>query len=163
MNLFVTSPDPKKCAELLDTKRLGWSAIKESAQLISTAIWELWHIETPVKPTHPHHPVAKWVRECPENLSWTVRYMRKCCEEYYSRKIKIYRINDFPSSELQKRFEKTVVINDWGTFNTPIHFCNHAANKSLGIDYTHLDVHRAYRIYLAYRWTHTDKVPPRWD
>jgi hypothetical protein len=164
MNLYATSPDPKKCAEYLDTKRLGWSAIKESAQLISTAIWELWQIETPVKPTHANHPVAVWVRECPENLSWAVRYMKFCNAEYYHRKLKIYHVNSVSSFWLSDLFSNILLEHHWyGTINTPENFCNHAANKKLGIDYTNYEVHRAYRIYLSYRWTHTDKVAPQWD
>lgn len=102
MNLYAVSPDPKKCAEYLDTKRLGWVGIKESAQLIATALHCLYGVETMIKPSHENHPVAKWVRADKENLSWTWWYLVFCNEEYFSRLGKPYHINKVESGEIAR-------------------------------------------------------------
>lgn len=165
MNLYAVSPDPKYCAKYLDTKRLGWVGIKESAQLIATALHELYGVETPVKPTHKNHPVAVWVRECPENLYWTTNYMLHCGYEYERRRHKEYQVKGMPAGKLWVLFRQICRDNGFTPKyikTIPKDFCNCACRKDLGIDYRHItNVHDAYRMYLAHRWVN-DKLMPVW-
>ena len=166
MNLYPISPDPKECAKYLDTKRIGYVGVKESSQLIATAIWCLWGIETLIKPTHKNHPVAKWVRVCPVNLFWAMDYMLACYYEYEKRRNKEYHINGITADKYWINFRQICRDNNFVPAyhkSIPKAFCNHAKRQDLGIDYTHIkNVHRAYRLYLAHRWT-TDKITPTWE
>lgn len=78
MNIFATSPDPVKCAQQLDDRRVNKMA-SEACQLACTAV----HIALPDqskgdnmlwKPTHANHPCAIWTRENQSNFRWLVTH-----------------------------------------------------------------------------------------
>lgn len=56
MNIFYLSRDPVLCAEMHCDKHVV-KMILETAQLLSTAHWELGST-APYKPTHKNHPLA---------------------------------------------------------------------------------------------------------
>lgn len=160
MNIFITSPCPKKCAEYLDNKRVV-KMVLESTQMLCTALNELAGEQiTPYKSTHKNHPCNVWVRESLENFYWLVSHALALSNEYERRYNKRHKCLSV--------IRQVVNIPHTFTFKGefPKHelttFPNCARNKSLGIDYTgEENVFIAYRKYLNDRWD-TDKQPPRW-
>ncbi|HVY13364.1 MAG TPA: pyrimidine dimer DNA glycosylase/endonuclease V [Alphaproteobacteria bacterium] len=159
MNLFITSSNPKICAAELDDRRLIKS-ILETALLLSTALREHGFNRAKLyRSTHLHHPVTKWVMRHRGNYAWALAYFRAACREYtkrYGRKHK--------SCALMPLFvtgKKALPPGKRGRFQ------NSARNASLGLDYTHLPVLKAYRAYLAAKWKReearwTKRGPPKW-
>lgn len=157
MNIFITDPCPVQSAKNLDDKRVI-KMIAESVQLLSTALF--YHgVDAsllPVKPTHPNHPVNVWLRSTRENYRWLLRHtvalMHEKRRRFPANKPHIY--------ERHIKFFRRMAVTLPAFALTP--FANAAANKSLGVDYTHIDsVFTAYQLYLADRWD-TDKKPPTW-
>jgi hypothetical protein len=150
MNIFATSLCHAECARVLDDKRVI-KMILESTQMLSTAI-NLTGGTGPYKTTHPNHPCSIWVRTSITNFKWLQLHGLFLCLEYSNRYHKKHKcasiLLNLPTPELP----------DIGLTPHP----NCAANKSLGIDYKHMeDTHMAYQCYLNDRWD-TDKRQPTW-
>lgn len=151
MNLFAVSKDPYECAVTLDDKRLGKICL-ESAQIIST-VMALQNREGPYKATHTNHPIVLWANDDDRNFSWVVKYNHALGIEFF------LRFNKPHASYLA--IQKQEIIT---TDQPPRSFVNCARNKEFELDFTwDSDVHRAYRRYLAVRWTKTDIKEPRWS
>lgn len=94
MNIFIFDEDISLCARYYCDKY----AVKmplEFAQLLCTA----HHLnnssyDTPYKPTHRHHPCAKWSAESLENYVWLVNLGLKLCEEYTYRYGKVHKCEE---------------------------------------------------------------------
>lgn len=94
MNIFVLDDDLEKCVKY-HTNRHVLSQIKESAQLLCTA----HHLNnspyiTPYKPTHRHHPCAKWSAESLENYMWLIDLGLELCKEYTYRYGKVHKCEE---------------------------------------------------------------------
>lgn len=135
MNLFVTSPDPVECALALDSRRLV-KAVLETAQLLSTA-----SRRGPYRPTHRNHPITRWVCARDRNYNWTRRHFEALCSEFTFRFHK-------PHSCQNTLVDFEPITDD----REPDFFQNSARNKSLDLDFTHMEVFEAYRSYLRARW-----------
>lgn len=154
MNIFFTSPCPKKCAEHLDDVRVN-KMILETAQMLSTALIVNGHNGIGIyKATHKNHPSNIWVRQTRSNFLWLTDHLRALYEEKLKRTGKGHK-----SFNLHKIFLKNVNLIPEGSL-TP--FVNCAANNSLGISYKQeKNVFLAYQLYLNDRWN-TDKREPKW-
>lgn len=149
MQLFVTSPDPAKCAEYLDNRRLN-KQILECAQILSTVMWLLGEEETPYKPTHKHHPIVQSVAADHNLIQWVLRFMYECKNEYYIRRSKIHKceqvFDHFVRWCLSIRYTKYLLeakdFYDCSGESGPNVFDN-------------------YKLCLAKKWA-TDKVKPKW-
>lgn len=151
MNLFVFHKSPARSAILLDDKRLN-KLILESAQMLSTAIhFHKDGIEGIYKSSYIHHPVTKWVHKTRANYNWTLQYMKSLWVE------KQYRFprGSHKSALLIPIFEECNKYIPEGEL-TP--FQNSAKNEKLGLDFTYMPVHKAYREYFLAR-LNMDKSP----
>jgi hypothetical protein len=155
VNIFVSSPCPKKCAEYLDTKRVIKQTV-ETAQLLSTALRKNGYVGDDIyKLSYLNHPSNLWCRKTQGNYKWLLAHFKALCEEYTKRTGKIH-----ASSKLLPVFEANTHLLPEGN-QTP--FSNNARNLTKGVDFTHeSDVHIAYQLYLGSRWE-TDKREPTWS
>lgn len=155
MNIIVTSRAPVQCAKYIDDKRVI-SQIKEFVQMLCTALSIKGVKSIPVRPSHEHHPVTRWVAISRENYCWLLRHTLALMYE------KRRRFPDNPPHIYEKhisylRASRTILPS---FMLTP--FANCACRRELGIDYTHIeDVELAYKLYMADRWE-IGKVPPKW-
>lgn len=164
MNIFVTSPDPVKCAHALDDKRVV-SQIRETGQILATALRRHGFVVTAAhdfkipEEAHPHHPVTLWVGETRGNWDWTMAHFEALLDEKMVR---------WPENEphaytplVKLKADAKLLLG-----RLPIErakFQNSAANEDLGFDFTHIkNVNEAYRQYLMARWAN-DKRPPVWS
>lgn len=159
MNIFAVSKHPRKCARALDDKRLN-KMILETTQILCTVInLDAGKQVTPYKNCHVSHPITKWAIENRSRGAW-----------YW-----LYELGIAYGHEITYRFGRKhacQLILEGLTLNHPflldipefmydLEFHNGARHRGLGLDFTHLPVHRAYRAYLNARWP-GDKRKPIW-
>lgn len=148
MNIFVTSSNPKECAQYLDDKRVV-KMVLESTQLLCSAI----NIKadeqiTPYKTTHKNHPCTIWARSSLSNWMWLYNHALALSEEYTNRYNKIHKCN---SIIVNLKPLASQYINDIGL--EPFVNCT---------DFKHVDdIYLAYKMCLKEKWKH-DKRPPKW-
>jgi hypothetical protein len=149
MNIFVTNSCPKLSAIYLDDKRLN-KMILETVQILSTAL-TIKGYTAPYRPTHKNHPCVKWVLESEANFNWLHSHGTELYNEFK------YRFGrNHKSGEILKKID----IFETKEKITP--FVNCARNKTLGIDYSHIEnTLEAYKMYLNDRWK-KDKIIPKW-
>ena len=90
MNIFFLSV----CATLaavLQCDRHVVKMILETAQLLSTAHFELDGESPAYKPTHKNHPSAVWVRQSSGNYLWLHAHLLALGEEYTKRYGKVHK------------------------------------------------------------------------
>lgn len=164
MNILLYSSSPQECARALDDARLRKLQV-ETAQMLSTAVHasgiDKWR-HLVMKPAYPHHPVTKFVSSSVEAFCWTEILFREMVDE------SVYRFGKsfIGSIELQKVFKSARCALLYGGAvsgfeGKGLNFVNCARNKELGLDFTDLPVHDAYRLYSNMRWL-LDKKPPVW-
>lgn len=103
MNIFVLSKCPVESARMLCDKHVVKMTL-ETAQLLCTAHRVIdgdkdnkYPLEDPVKDsilyraTHINHPCSVWVRETPENYTWTLYHFMALLEEYALRYGKVHK------------------------------------------------------------------------
>lgn len=145
MQIFVTYPDPIKCAKYLDNRRLI-KMVLESAQLLSTAIHLNGDIG-PYKITHKNHPLAIWTRTSQSNYQWLLQHLEALCAEYTRRFKKIHK-----TSTLIGIFSNKLKLIPSGK-QTPFINCT---------TYKHIEnVFISYRLELRKKWKN-DIIKPRW-
>lgn len=83
MNIFVLDEHPYEAAKSLCDKHVVKMAL-ESAQLLCTAATSLG-LPAPYKPTHAHHPCARWLLEGRENLAWLIAHTYGIFAQYTER------------------------------------------------------------------------------
>ena len=153
MNIFATDPDPKESARVLDNQRLV-KMVLETAQIMCSSLYVrgVSHTKLPYRPTHKSHPAILWAAEHPGNLRWLYLHGKALSKEYARR-----------YNKLHKSGEVILSLKGYTTAlqHPPVSFYNGARHVGLGIDFTHLPVHEAYRQYLITRWR-IQKSPPRW-
>ena len=150
MNIFVTDPDPQKCAIALDDVRLR-KMIVETAQLLSTALHEWGHERAAdvYKPTHRNHPCNLWARENAGNFMWLYEHMNALAAEYQYRFEKEHK-----TAQLLMPFYMalwTMLSEANGV--TPFPNCTPYKDWE--------DVTEAYKQTLRDKWAN-DKRPPKW-
>lgn len=149
MQIFVTSPSPMRCAQVLDDKRVVKMCL-ETCQIMSTAMY-LNGYKGPYKSTHRNHPCVKWAAESADNFAWlyvhwvwllaeyTRRYDRRhACEQFYD--TFNWYINE---------------LRDGVYIETVPEFVNCTPYKDK-------DVFMAYQLYLGDKWE-ADRRPPTWN
>lgn len=159
MNIFAVSKHPRKCARALDDKRLN-KMILETTQILCTLINEIEGSQVaPYRSSHVNHPIIQWARDNRKNGSmfW------------------LYELGIAYGNEIQYRFGRKhacqlvlegltlrwPILLDIPAFMFKLEFYNGARHRGLGLDFTHLPVHQAYRKYLNARWPN-DKREPVW-
>lgn len=154
MNIFAPDPCPIISAQSLDDVRLRKMNI-ETAQLLCTALRMRYGFnDVPYKNSHIHHPLVHWLLRSSGNIRWLFHHG-----------IALYDENRFRSGKQHKSGLVTMGLVSYivqlpEEEMTPMPNC--ARNKSLGIDFTHIEnLNEAYRLYLAARWP-GDKRPPIW-
>ncbi|QEK39365.1 pyrimidine dimer DNA glycosylase/endonuclease V [Candidatus Sneabacter namystus] len=154
MNIFVTSPCPRACAESLDDRRVV-KMILESAQMLSTSI----HIHSNIthddiyRKTHVNHPCTLWASKSSDNWRWLFLHMKYLCEEYTLRYNKIHR-----SSTLMEKLWLYHKMYLPRSSITP--FVNCARSEALGLDFScEPNVHFAYICYLIQKYRISKRVP----
>lgn len=156
MNIFAVSRHPRKCARALDDKRLN-KMILETAQILCTVMNQQdGRQSTPYKSSHVNHPITKWAKDI-HHQRWLYALGLAYGEEI------MYRFN--------RKHACLTVIEDLAKRNVYLTMCDHrlsidqfyngARHQTLGLDFTHLRVDRAYRAYLNARWP-GDKRKPVW-
>ena len=145
MQIFVTSPDARYCAQYLDDKRVI-KQILETAQLISSVMILSGDHRAPYKLTHQHHPCTKWLLQDKVNQAWIFEHFQELCLEYTRRFERVHACYAF--SELFKDFCGQ-------TTKQPESFANVSNHPE--IDNTFI----AYQLCLAEKWFE-DKREPRW-
>lgn len=168
MNVFAVSKSVNKCARALDDKRLN-KMMLETAQILCTVI----NLQddptgasrsTPYQNCHVNHPITLWAAASIDHQRWLYRLGMA-----YGNEI-IYRKGRKHSSHLV--LEGLTFRNVYLTMfpnQQPKSFHNGARRKDIGLDFTHLPVHKAYRRYLRARWPNdvrkpvwTKRHPPKW-
>jgi hypothetical protein len=149
MQLFIVSRNPEACAQYLDNARVVKIAT-EAAQMLSTAIRERDNALADkfglYKAFNPNHPVVTWVRTSRENWEWARQYQQALCHEYRVRFGRHHKTEKMFNDGAAKQLSVVMPPNG---LTRP---ANAARNTSLGLDFTHLPVCRAYREYLNARW-----------
>ena len=153
MNIFVTSPDPKACAEALDDRRLV-KMVLETAQLLCTAMHARGY-EVAYKPTHFNHPCSIWARASLNNLQWLHQHGVSLGVEYDRRYNRLH-----ASAEVILSMSDAIKALCRNA-QRPLGFANVARNARLGLDYTDRPVIDAYRAYLIAKWEE-DGALARW-
>lgn len=149
MNVFATSSCPVESALALDDLRLN-KMITESVQILCTAKHlcgrgESWMM----RPTHVNHPCVRWA--CDEaNYSWL-----------HAHAVKMSTLYAAVADRVHKSAQMLPALSIGAKSGAPSAFMNCARNLSLGLDFTGLPIHEAYRRYLAARWAAAAR-PPRW-
>jgi len=152
MQMFITDPDFRICAEHLDDKRLN-KIIIESAQIASTALWinncflaeKMYSQREIYLPTHEHHPLCQWAAK-KGNMRTVIHYGAVLCDEYIYRFHKIH----------------TTLDIFWNLFMS-VDFCNTSPEYiNCTTHHKHIEnVYEAYRKELTLKWDN-DKIPPKW-
>jgi hypothetical protein len=156
MNIFVTSPDPWRCAIMLDDRRLSKMCV-ESAQLLCTAMHVACAeqgvtLHIPYKRTHVNHPCSVWTRQSRGNFSWLLELLRSLTFEFYLRRGKGHKC-----ATLVPTLRRGVEL-----FSGPqTMFVNCSRHKDFN------DVIDAYRHTMLCKWlesaaTWTLRDPPNW-
>lgn len=171
MNIFFSSPEPCKCAVVLDDKRVI-KMILESAQIMSTAAvyhkmrkherkkyqWknkkcrDLYAMSMGIyKPTHMNHPCVKWAIKDRQNYRWLWMHFNSLCEEYARRFNKRHKCEDI-SNKLLVYSDLIPLFNGAEGFCIPPNCTTYKHIKSTSL---------AYKAYLQDKWKN-DKRPPKW-
>lgn len=143
MNIFLSSPDPRSCAQALDDRRLV-KMVLETAQLLSTAIRGQGVKDSCLyNMTHVNHPCAVWARKNVSNFNWLVEHGLELSREYSHRYGPIH------------DSEQAIV--------SAYHYRDYLPNGSLVFDFNCSghdtgDVFRDYRLCLASKWS-LDRSP----
>lgn len=84
MNIFATDSCPFESADALPDVLVN-KMILESAQMLSTAHFELDGQQVGYKPTHKNHPCAVWARASTGNYDWLFTHLLALVCEYNHR------------------------------------------------------------------------------
>lgn len=147
MNIFLTSPCPRECAQNLDDKRVVKMAL-ETAQLLASGC--LHHgIDVGYKATHINHPCAVWARRNSLNFGWLVEHGIWLCDEYTFR----YGRNHKSLTVIEEAARHRSV------FKQPDEQLAFTFNSS---GYATGDVFHDYKLCLVHKWKYLDVRKPAW-
>lgn len=153
MNIFASSPNPETAAITLDNKRVV-KMVLETAQILSSAAHlNGYHNHRLYRPTHTGHPCVLWASRSRRNAAWLLMHFDALASTYTRRYQRVHR-----STMIRGALVSAIKHLP----DRPIEpFQNSARHASLGLDFSALPVHQAYRTYLCERWR-TDKLAPDW-
>lgn len=162
VNIFACDTDPVISAMYLDDKRLGKLAM-EATQLAQFAfdlgtddgrLKPQVRVFTRVSKTYRDHGVARWTRRSVPNLCWLVLHADTLLKNHTRAYGTVHATSHVVTAIHTALIDLGYKLEDEALAHTEHH--NSAANDSLGLNFKHLPVQRAYRTYLAARF-HTDK------
>ena len=168
MNIFAVSYHPSDCARALDDKRLR-KMLLETAQILCTVLNETSGNSrfAPYRSTHPGHPAVKWASaNGSSNFMWLLRlgeaYVKEC-DYRFGKRYAATEVIEWVRSYYELSLTSAGIRDkvDYVEPDGPRDFFNGARHQGLGLDFTHLPVHKAYRKYLNARWP-KDKLKPVW-
>lgn len=136
MNIFVTDKSPHISAANLDDKRVI-KMILESAQMLSTAMYEHNAPNPPYKVTHKNHPCTVWARTTRANYLWLFDHFLALMSQYSFR---------YGRAHACERLVDTLLA---GAAYVPIGDLTPFANCSR---YKELDVIAAYQKTMNEKW-----------
>lgn len=153
MNIFVTSPDPLRCAINLDNRRVI-KMILESAQILSTNIRYLYDkykylhdceitkdgVNSLYKTTHINHPCTVWARDNLGNHRWLVEHLGHLLDEYTYRYGKTHKTTSIAKSIRKINIDKLITII-----------------SSEEIKFVNCSAHKAENVFVSYQLTMIDK------
>jgi len=151
MNIFSSDSSPWLSAQALDDKRVR-KMLLETAQILCTVLNSRGH-QTPYKNSHAGNAITLWAAADDRNLYWLLQHGVALSLEYD------YRWPD-RTHKSQAVIEQIIPLIKRKR-RDPDHFVNRASHSKLGLDFTHLPTHQAYRQYLSARWK-GDKRAPIW-
>lgn len=153
MNIFATSSSPERSARALDDRRVIKMAV-ESAQLLSTAMWQRG-LDPPYRPTHVAHPAVRWTGATQGNYRWVLRHFEALVAEYHRRFGGVH-----ASSRWSTRFGSARGDFPRGRRGPFVNLSSHPRV---------VPTTEAYRRRLREKWRHSDRSPrwtrsqmPRW-
>lgn len=155
MNIFAYSGSPMQCALWLDDKRKN-KMILETAQLLCTRgryeFGTMFVTPDTYKSTHVNHPCSVWLRQSWSNYLWLSEYWDALLMQWGK-----------PHLAYTKNIGYVTDVLDAVDVTEPrTPFVNCARSKAMGLDFTSLPVHDAYRDYHKARWD-SDKLTPTWN
>jgi hypothetical protein len=154
MNVFLTDPDPKVCAQALDDVRVS-KMLVETAQLLCTSLRHFHGVDHPdlYKPTHTAHPCSKWAARARGNFNWLVEHGLHLATEY-----------EFRTDHRRRHKSEGVVllcadlrdaIPDGPLDLDP---AKGGFNSSEFVVTPDLDVFQAYRLTMISKWRYKDPL-----
>lgn len=147
MNIFLTSPCPRECAQNLDDKRLG-TMLKESAQMLATGCL-FKGIDVGYKATHDYHPCTRWARSNSLAFGWLVEHALWLADEH------LFRFGTLPRpiAIVEEAARHRAV------FKQPDEQLAFTFNSS---GYATGDVFHDYKLCLVHKWKYLDVRKPAW-
>lgn len=146
MNIFLTSPCPRECAQNLDDKRLGTMA-KESAQMLAAGTLH-YGVDIGYKLTHVNHPCSVWTRKSRLNFSWLVEHGLWLVDEH------VFRFGSSHKSlaVIEEAFKHRNLFPNTG----PLEFTFNSSGYDTG------NVFDDYKRCLVHKWKYTDVRKSTW-
>lgn len=152
MNLFATSPCPRRAAQFVDSSRLNKLSL-EALQISCVALRRHGFSDVPYRDTHVNHPVTRWVGNDLRNLVWTMTHADYLLLEAQTAgyKTNLKRIACEKIWTIMAQSSDIIAIVRHG--EQPLSFQNSARNLEHAIDFTSIPCpNRAYRMYTCRRW-----------
>ena len=157
MNVHFFADSAEINARFIDKRRISALA-KEALQLVNNGLY--WRkLPTFWAVTHLHHPASLWTADSPGNVAYLLDYADQLIHQ-------ARRLN-WETSGLERGLLAAADIwlklgpNSSIPMTQP---ANCARHMGLGLDYTHLPIHAAYKHYMCQRWLGDIKggFMPRW-
>lgn len=162
MNIFLTSADPRLCAQALDDLRLN-KMILETAQMLCVAYRHHFPQYDDIdlyKSTHINHPCTLWACKNIHNYIWLVNHFKELTDEKYQRTAQWH----LSYVKLYGTFFESIANIEVFPTNIDFSFNCSQTFPSTG------DVFEDYRICLIRKWdndkrepTWTKRGPPEWS
>lgn len=142
MNIFLTDPDPRLCAVVLDDKRVV-KMVLETAQMLATNC-DTRGIYLGYRSTHLNHPCSVWSRSSSLAFSWLVEHGLWLADEYKRR----YKRDHASLPVIHRAFVHRNVFD-----NEPLVFNFNSSGYNTG------DVFHDYKLCLVNKWKNKDRRP----
>jgi hypothetical protein len=147
VNIFVTSPDPRASALVLDDLRLN-KMIVESCQILCTVLHLSGRGSLDLyKPAYIRHPVVLWTASDARHYTWLVHHLEALFEE------RVFRLGSAEHRSLRLLPLLTQYVED---LTPPEVFVNCTPYKDVP------SVHLAYQMTLRDKWQQ-DRRSPAWS
>ena len=160
MNILVTSASPQTCARNLDNWLLEDQILTVARLMSAYAKMCSYHINDLYLGIQTNHPFLRWLQNDETNVDWLKDYGMMLLVEYGGR-----------HGRKHGNAEAIIVfIDDFGAplGLDPQAFLNRAWNETFDFRFEP-DVHKAYRWFVAARWSNSIKklswvprMPPAW-
>lgn len=154
MNIFLTDPCPKKCAQALDNSRVGKMVLETAQMLASACAVQSYQVpgprfDLPYRPTHSLHPCSVWVRRNRSNYSWLIEHGLYLNEEFHFR----YGEDHKSVSVVEQAAKHRGKFPD----NEPLTFDFNCSGYITG------NVFFDYKLCLVNKWKNSPKNKPVWS